>query len=201
VLLTVLLGFASNGQRASGQVPSIVIVPPPVTNSISFSGLTGLNGDLFSSYTEGAFTIVNTAGLWYKGFSYGSPSPSIFDGPSQNPGVGVLRITDSADLFTFVGFDYSSNNGNSGYEVEGFLGANKVFDETGTLFTPNFSTYFSLSPTNQIDALLIHVFPGFGNTSINLDNIRVTTVPEPFSGALCGMALAAAFFCRKLQRR
>jgi hypothetical protein len=197
-----VLGLTLCARTAVGQVsPVLVIVPPPATNTVSFNNLTGANGDPFSTYTEGSFTIANNAGSWFKAFVYGNPTPDIFDGPGQNPGIGVLRVTDSAGLFTFVGFDYSSNNGNSGYEIEGFLGVNRVFDETGTLLTPNFNPYASLNPTSNIDALLIHIFPGAGATSINIDNLRVTTVPEPASLALLAACFAGAIGWQRLVRK
>jgi hypothetical protein len=126
---------------------------------------------------------------------YGSPFPSIFDGPVNSPGVAALQITDGAGLFAFSSLDFSSNNGDSTYDIQGFLGPTLQFHETGTLAgvsTPfHFSTLLSGDPALPIDGLLIEITPGAGVTSINLDNIVMVNVPEPGTfGLLCVGALA-----------
>jgi hypothetical protein len=135
---------------------------------------------------------------------YGNPSPSIYDGPTNSPGTGVLLISDRVGPFTFASLDYSSNNGDSTYDIQGFLGASLQFEETGTLsasFPPSFGfqTLLGLHSTTPIDGLVIEVSPGTGVTSINIDNIRVATIPEPGSVVLLSAALAALFI--KLRSR
>ena len=181
--------------------PPVIIIPPPHTNTIGFNNLTGANLDPFLTYTEGDFTISSDSGSWFKAFSFGNPVPDIFLGPLQHPVTGVLRITDSVDRFVFTGFDFSSNNDNSSFEVEGFRGLTKIFDETGSLTTPNFQSYSSLSPTADIDALLIHIFPGPFATSVNIDNIRVTTIPEPSAVAFLAVGVIGLLAARRAGRR
>jgi hypothetical protein len=54
-----------------------------------------------------------------------------------------------------------------------------------------------------IDSLLIEVVPGGGVSSINLDNIVVSTVPEPSSVTMAslGTVLAALAAVRRRNRR
>src|SRR5207249_1601024 len=118
-LLLALLCLVGCAGVANGQSSSFVVLSHP-TNTISFSGLTGTNGEAFSMYNEGDFTIRADSGPWSKAFLYGNPVPDIVDGrPNNVTGVATIIITDAADLFTFAGLDYSSNNGSSGYEFIG----------------------------------------------------------------------------------
>jgi hypothetical protein len=162
--------------------------PNNVTVGLSFSSLSGPNGAAYFGSIESGFAITPTSGSWYQAMIYGSPFPSIFDGPVNAPGIAALQITDGDGLFRFSSFDYSSNNGDSSYDIQGFLGATLQFHETGTLSgvsTPfHFSTLLSGNSTLPIDGLLIEIIPGAGVTSINLDNIMVVTVPEPGTSAL-----------------
>jgi hypothetical protein len=166
--------------KVEGQNTGPFVVLPP---GISFSSLPGPNGAPYSGHSEGDFTVTPTATNWFQSLTYGNPAPSILDGPIGSPGIGVVLVTDNVDLFVFGALDYSSNNGNSSYDIQGYLGPTLMYHQTGALaasFTPfSFNTLLSTDPEVRIDALLIEFFPGPGVTSINLDNIRVTTIPEP----------------------
>jgi hypothetical protein len=172
-LLVLLQGLAQAQLPPGNDVPI----------GLSFSGLTGPNGAPYLGSSESGFSISPTLGSWFQATIYGSPSPSIFDGPVNSPGVAALQITDGAGLFAFRSLDFSSNNGDSSFDIQGFLGASLQFHETGTLAgvsTPfHFSTLLSVDPSVPIDGLLIEIIPGPGVTSINMDNIMVVTVPEP----------------------
>src|SRR6266404_1017013 len=133
------------------EADSNVVVPP----GIRFSSLTATNGAPYNGHTEGDFAITASANNWFVSQVYGNGVPSIFDGPSGSPGVASLTISDSAGKFTLNSLDYSSNNGDSSYHIQGFLGASLLFDETGTLFgsfPPNFSfqTLVSSHSSTQI---------------------------------------------------
>jgi hypothetical protein len=146
-------------------------------------------------------------GDWFQSTFYGSPSPSIFLGPVNHPGIGTLLITDSAGKFTFGNMSFSSNNGNSTYDILGFRGTENVFNQTGSLsgtFGPfGFSTLFSLDTTTPMDALVIEIIPGANVTSVNLDSIDVTTVfssltsstPETTSSLLFLGAVFTGLIC------
>lgn len=189
---------------ASGVLGLLGLLPPlaeaqlpgnGVPIGLGFSGLTGPNGAPYLGSTDSGFSITPTLGSWYQATIYGSPSPSIFDGPVNSPGVAALQITDGAGLFAFSSLDFSSNNGDSSYDIQGFLGATLQFHETGTLAgvsTPfHFSTLLSGDPALPIDGLLIEIIPGAGVTSINLDNIMVATVPEPGTFVLACLGVVA----------
>jgi hypothetical protein len=168
---------------------------------IGFGGLTGTNNAPYHGHTEGSFAVTTTAGSWFEAHAYGNPIPSIYDGPINSPGTGAILITDSAGPFTLSSFQFSSNNGDSTYDVQGYFGQALAFEETGTL-PGSFPTGFGFQ-TNQdthasvpIDGLVIEVIPGPGVTSINLDNIMVTTIPEPVGIGL----LTAGLACLCLRR-
>ncbi len=163
---------------------------------IGFATLSGTNMAPYTGHTEGDFAVTPTAGSWYEAHIYGDPIPSIFDGPTNSPGFGVLQITDGAGRFTFGSIHYSSNNGESAYHILGFLGEDVAYEEVGILtasFSPfSFNTLLTANPTIPIDGLLFELTPGAGVTSINLDNIGVATVPEPSAAALLALGLLLA---------
>lgn len=182
----------------NAQVPNIV--PGP---GITFNSLTGPNGAPYDGDTEGNFTITPTAGNWFQSTNYGNPSPSIYVGPINSPGIGTILISDSVGPFTLSSFAFSSNNGDSSYDVQGYLGQTLEYEETGTLpgsFPPNFGfqTIVDTHSSVPIDGLIIEVIPDDGVTSINLDNIMVTTIPEP--GALGLLAVGLLWLRRRAGR-
>lgn len=174
---------------AGAQITPLVVVPPPPPG-ITFSPLTGPSGAAYTGHTENEFAVTPTAGFWFQSLGYGNAAPSIYDGSSQTNALvtGVIQITDSLGPFTLSKFEYSSNNGNSSYDIQGYLGATLQYHETGTLmgsFEPfSFRTNTVAHATDPIDGLFIAVIPGFGVSSINLDNIGVASVPEPGSWLL-----------------
>jgi hypothetical protein len=176
------------------------IVPPGP--GISFSSLTGTNGAPYVGDTEGDFTVTPTAGSWFQSTNYGNPTPSIYVGPINSPGIGTILISDRVGPFKLSSFDFSSNNGDSSYDVQGYLGQNLEYEETGTLdgsFPPGFGfqTVLDTHAAVPIDGLIIEIIPGAGVTSINLDNIMVTTIPEPRSSCFLAVGLAYLWLCGK----
>jgi PEP-CTERM motif len=190
VLAFVLLSSAGFAQSET----SLVAVP---SNGITFSDLSGPNLAPFTGIAEGGFVVTPTSGTWLQAMIYGNPGPSIADGPVNAPGIGVIQVTDGAGLFSFEGFDFSSNNGDSTYDIQGFQGASLAYEETGTLagtFGPfSFTTLHAADPTVAVNGLLIEIIPGAGATSVNLDNIQflsLVNAPEPGGMLLLGLGLA-----------
>jgi len=165
---------------------------------VTFSGLSGGDNTPFTSYTEGNYTVTPlTSNNWYQDdTAYGNPAPSIYDGPIGNVSAATVQVTGHGD-FTWQSLDYSSNNGAAYYNVRGLLGGVQQFDEAGGLagvFSPfHFTTLTGTDPSTVIDTLDITFIPPVGYappTSINLDNIRVSSVPEPESLSLLGAGFA-----------
>jgi PEP-CTERM motif len=165
-------------------------------SNITFSPLPGPHNAPYGGHTEGGFTVMPISGNWFQSLEYGSPLPSIYDGPIGSPGTAAIQVTDTTLPFTFNSVDYSSNSGTSTFLIQGFLGDAMAFSEAGTLTASappdfGFSTLAGANPATQVDRLVIQVMAGAGVTSINLDNISVAEIPEPDSMFLlslgCGL--------------
>jgi hypothetical protein len=181
--------FAVFMLSASSSMPGAVI---------TFAPLLGPNNAAYLGHTEAGFTVMPVSGSWFQGLGYGNPVPSIYDGPVFSPGIGSLQITGGASPFTFSSVDYSSNGGQSTYIIQGFLGASIVFSDIGNLVPSlgpgfGFTTLTSGHPSAQISRLVIQVTPTQDVTSINLDNINLSTVavPEPATLLLVVTGLTA----------
>ena len=110
----------------------LLAVPATVTAAdISFSGLTGANGDPFPSpYTESGYIVTAlTPNEWVQGQTFGNPAPSIFVGagvtPITNASIEITKVGGGA--FTFSSVDLASN-GNTTYAITG-----AGFNESGSV--------------------------------------------------------------------
>jgi PEP-CTERM motif-containing protein len=178
---------------------------------IDFGGLPGVNGDPLAPYSEDGFTVTPTRGNWFEAHAFGNPVPSIFAGPIGSPLTSQISVVDSdGDDFTFRSVDFSSNNGDSEYTIEGFLNGVSVLlltDVTGGFPGP-WNTVSDLSGT-VIDELQITLNPTGSPTSMNVDNICLNagrvcsdaTVPEPGSLLALLTGLAVLGFARRRARR
>jgi hypothetical protein len=193
---TVLLALSAAINQCAIAATGEVIGPA----TMSFNSLPGPHSAPYSGHTEGDLVLLPTAGSWFQSISFGNPGPSIFAGPIASPVISYLQLTDNAGLFTFNSFDFTSNNGDSTYDIQGYLGATLVYHDTGMLpasYSPfPFNTHLNPYLAVPVDALLIGIIPGNGVTSINLDNLRVITVPEPSSIVLLGL-LSLGFMSRR----
>src|SRR5215469_11702427 len=207
-----VLTFGLSIVAAQAGPESIVPLPPDIT----FSDLSGTNLQSYTGSTEatlaGTFNVTPVSGSWFQAHTYGNPLPSIFDGPVNQASDGVIEITDNQGHFTFSALDFSSNDGNSTYDIRGYLGGTLQYEVTGnfpgTLGPYNFSTLNNVDATIPLDGLFIGILPGANVTSVNLDNIVVATVPvpEPAVVLLLGPGLAGIIcfritFGRKSTRR
>jgi hypothetical protein len=172
---------------------------------ITFSPLTGPTDASYLGHSEGGFTVTPASGSFFQALLYGNPIPSIYDGPILQPSTAAIQVTQGGALFTFNSVDYSSNNGDALYSIQGFNGASVAYNDTGVLagtFGPfTFSTLPGAHTHVTIDRLLITVSPGAGVTSVNLDNINLGSgVPEPATLAMLGAGLCSLFGLKTLRR-
>jgi hypothetical protein len=155
---------------------------------ITFSGLTGSNGDTYTSYSENGYTVTATTGDWRKAFLFGNPVPDIFSASD----VASVTITNASSLFTFNSADLGNANsiGAPTYSFQGFLGATQEFSSTGAMpTTAVFATFASPNTSAIIDRLVITINRG-GTSSYNIDNINVSAaVPAPAGIILGGLGL------------
>src|SRR5215467_8646926 len=163
-----LLGMAAGGASAT---------------TITFSGLSGVNGAPFTTYTESGFTVSSTLGSWFQGQAFGNPVPSIVAGPVfGGPSIDAVTITESGLRFTFSQLDLATASANTNYNFTGTLLGATVFSVNNVVSPPQvFNTVLSGVSADVIDTLVITANIQAGGTSTNIDNIVVTTVsaPEP----------------------
>ncbi|WP_373527044.1 PEP-CTERM sorting domain-containing protein [Nostoc sp.] len=169
---------------------------------ISFSSLSGNNFDSFTGTTEGNFTVTPTEGDWFEGQVFGNPTPSIFTIPISQLTTSSINVTENTNkLFTFASVDLTSNAARGGeFSIQGFLNSQLVLSTTGTIDLNNsFTTILSTDSQQILDSLQIILTPALEVSSLNVDNINVTTaVPEPSnSGLLFGLGILSTLALRR----
>jgi ELWxxDGT repeat protein len=165
---------------------------PPVysasnASTISFNDLSGHqgDGDPFTTYTEGRFTVTPVTGRWMV-MTTVSPTPDVFGNPPpsiwEDTFTASLDVTQSSGgVFRFDGIDLTRS---TNYTLTGLLGDQTVFTASGTVPAgpAGFMTVQSTSSAT-IDRLRISVVRNDVETT-NIDNIRLgvpvpsETVPE-----------------------
>ena len=163
---------------------------PAFPATITFSGIGGVNGDLFTTYAEARFTVASTTGSWQKAFNFGNPSPAIFSGSS------TASITITGGLFTFSSFDFVNANTQGGltWSAAGFLSSVQVLTGSGGDPGPEFTTIASPNSNTVLDTLVLTANKG-STTSYNFDNIvlnSVNSVPEPATISSCALSWLAS---------
>jgi hypothetical protein len=189
-------------------IVSILVLGPFAAIShadiVTFNGLHGNNGDSFTTYTEGIFTVTPTTGFWQEAHHFGHPVPDIF---SQSMSSSIT-VTSSTTDFTFSSVDLgNANSGTPTYEVQGFFKGSLVLSTNGSLPAgPDlFVTINSPNSSQVIDSLVINYHLGT-TTSYNIDNIVgfaspiTNVVPEPNSLAAIALSLICMGAYRHLRR-
>lgn len=157
--------------------------------TITFSGLptTGFP-PLTSPYTEGGFTVTNTAGQYYAGDAFGDPTPDLF----EYEGASTITVVASGGGdFTFLDMDLANYSASGTYTFTGSLDGSTVFSLTGDIAgADTFSAYASPNALAPIDELTVTLDNAQGES--DLDNITVNAIastPEPSSFLLLGSGL------------
>ncbi len=167
---------------ALGIAATLCACGPALAATITFDGLRGDTGDAFSSYNEAGFTVSARFGDWKEAHAYGAPVPSIYVSDFHGTPFGSVEVTNGG-TFSFASLDLAGDLTALGYEIAGWRGGNMVFDIAANQAAGAFVTIGNAAAWAQIDRLTIDVSGG-GPGAINLDNIRVSAVPEPESLAL-----------------
>ena len=154
--------------------------------TISFDDLPGGTGSPLGPYQEAGFTVTPAFGAWKEAHNSGNPAPSIFVEDLRDTPFGSVSVT-GGGLFTFTSVDLQAYASPVGYEVAGWLGNNQVFSVANDQAAGGFSTIASPSKLS-IDRLTVDVGGG-GPGSFNVDNIKVSPVPEPATAALLVLGL------------
>jgi hypothetical protein len=159
----------------------ILALLPCVTQAafITFGGLGGSTGDALLPYTENGFIVTPITGRWME-MTTTSPTPGV----TGNPGPSIWEDTFTASLeiteasggqFTFGSVDLWGRTAD--YTIEGLLNGTTVFTVAADIPSDDWLTVASPSFA-PIDKLRISAIRDQAEYS-NVDNIGVTTVPEP----------------------
>lgn len=160
----------------------------------------------------GAFATGSFSGGSEDGFAITATSANIWYTPFSNNSLGVASPTTTATatltttgLFEFGSLDFAVRDASTpGLTVEGFLGASSVGIDSFAAPVA-FDTLFSFSALNlagvKIDRLLL-TFTSSSSNSPRIDNIVLSTsVPEPGTVILMGIALAGIGLGRRNKKR
>jgi hypothetical protein len=148
--------------------------------TITFSGLSGANGDLVATYTEGGFTVTTTVGSQFRqGQLFGNQIPSLFAAPSDpffDPVNDALDVTRGGGLFNFASVDLAANNGDVNFTFTGFLGGVQQYTSSGVELGrshPFFGFDTIINPNAAVAIDDVKIALTIGGTSGNMDNIVV----------------------------
>lgn len=172
----------------SAAVAAMALTAPAQAAVISFDGLSGGNGSVFTGpYVEDGFTVSAGRGDVFEGQIFGNPEPSLVVGSVFGGGpIGSVQVL--GGVFNFNSFDLSTQNGTGEYQVEGFFNGSSVFSLVGSLSPGGFQTISGLAGNiDQLNFILTA-----NGTSVNLDNIDVSAaVPEPATWAFMILGFGA----------
>jgi len=174
--------------------------------TISFSPLTGSNGDVYTGHAEDGF-ILGGSRNFLEGHLFGEPIPSVY---STSATASLQIAAADGGLFRINSLDLAANNGSRrlDYRITGSVGGSNVYTVLGTYAQSGSGFVFGtvgIVPTAAVDRITIQLTDNYRLTSFNLDNIVVNraavsaAVPEP-SAALC-FAVGALVVSTRMRKR
>jgi hypothetical protein len=191
--------------RCATALAFFAIAPAAPAQTITFDNLTGLNGQVFSSYSESGYDVDLFAGFICEAHFFGNPTPDLFGGLLCNGSIrnATLRVRRSGGgLFNFIATDLATQNDIGNYSFQGLLASVSQYSTGGAISSSgNFDSYAGSNPSSNIDELLIGL--STRGSSYNIDNIQVQSVvatPEPASLVLLGSGLVGVFAVARRKR-
>ncbi len=155
--------------------------------TINFSGLPKAGFPPFTTYTQGNFTVTNSAGQYYVGDAFGDPVPDLYT-YIESSTITVAR--NNGKDFTYSSIDLANYSGIGSYDIVGLLNGTVAFSEIGTISGfQTFANYASEASATDINALKITLSNGGGESDLDNIVVKAATTPEPSSFVLLGSGL------------